>query len=189
MTSTPSRRVAVLRLSSIAMVALLVVWACSGPDSVPRSQSFAQQSVAAPRATPPAPFTNIDAASATQVLQYASTLEFVDELARVDTATITEGSRHALVRFSPEIGSRMVTLDSLKLGRITARWTRFPDSVRYPMATMVGYMWTDSLPTGWRMIFFPDDTTRPRAVSTALAADLRGDAVPSLKTTPETTTR
>lgn len=136
-------------------------------DSVPTTGN-----VQPPRATPAPPFTNIDSATSQQVLQYAATLEFVDALARVDTATIVEGTRSALMRISPEVGTRVLTSDQLKQGRITARWMRSADSVRYPMRTMLGYIWTDSTPaSGWRMLYFPSDPGIPRSAGGALAVE------------------
>ncbi len=123
-----------------------------------------------PRPTPAPPFADINSATAQEVLQYAATLEFVDELARVDTAYIVEGSRRALMRISPEIGARTLTTADLQRGRITARWMRAPDSVRYPMATMVGYIWTDSVPSsGWRFLYFPSDPTLARGMTGGFA--------------------
>ena len=176
MFQSPTSRFALIRLVSVVVTTAVVAASCSGPDSnsvnhlvsVPSGSS---STMAEPRATPQPPFTSIDAASAFDVLQYAATLEFVDEHSRVDTATVTVGSSHALIRISPEIGARRVTIDSLKRGRITARWMRFPDSVQYPMPTMHGFIWTDSVPAGWRLIYFPDNVTLPRAVTSTFASN------------------
>lgn len=170
---------AVSRLSLVAtcvLVAALVACETPGNSTVTQSQALTGDSApqagsAPPRATPAPPFTNIDSATSQQVLQYAATLEFVDDLARTDTATIVEDTRSALMRISPEIGSRTLTTAQLQQGRITARWMRSADSVRYPMKTMLGYIWTDSGTTGWRMIYFPADTAYPRMMGSALAVE------------------
>lgn len=165
------------RLSLVtACVLVATVLACETPGSGTVTQALTGDSAATignapPRATPAPPFTSIDSATSQQVLQYAATLEFVDDLARTDTATIVVGNDSALLRISPEIGSRTLSTAQLHQGRITARWMRSDDSVRYPMRTMLGYMWTDSGTTGWRMIYFPTDTAYPRSIGGALAVE------------------
>lgn len=169
---------AVARVSLLSACVLVVATlACTPPGgTVTTSQALTGDSApqtgnAPPRATPAPPFTNIDSATSRQVLQYAATLEFVDDVARTDTATIVEETRGALMRISPEIGSRTLTSAQLHQGRITARWMRSADSVRYPMKTMLGYIWTDSGTTGWRMIYFPADTAYPRMMGGALVVE------------------
>lgn len=179
MSSHRSRTTAVTRLSFVAactLVATMIACEPPGGGTVSQSQALTGDSaptapLAPPRATPAPPFSSIDSATSQQVLQYAATLEFVDDLARTDTATIVEGTRSALMRISPEIGTRVLTSEQLKAGRITARWMRSADSVRYPMKTMLGYIWTDSGTTGWRMIYFPSDTAYPRAIGGALTVE------------------
>lgn len=170
-------KTAVSRLSLLSACTLVVAMlACETPGerTVSQSQALVGDSGAGaqpPRPTPPPPFANIDSASSLAVLRYAATLEFVDELARTDTATIVREGDSALVRISPEIGTRSLTSAQLQQGRITARWMHFGDSVRYPMRTMLGYIWTDSGTTGWRMIYFPADTAYPRVVGGALVVE------------------
>jgi len=109
----------------------------------------------------------VDSASNAQVLAYAATLEFVDEASRADTATVVESGRQALLRFSPEVGSRTVTSEQLPGGRIMARWMRSGDSVQYPLNGMHGYIWIDSVASGWRTIYFATDPLVPRVVAPA----------------------
>lgn len=176
-------RAAAARLSLFAGALVLVCMACSGggTPAVDGGATVEAPSATGYRPTPAPPFTSVDSVSSSEVLAYAATLEFVDEVARVDTHTYIEGDRRALIRLSPEIGSRRITLSDLKQGRITARWTRYPDSVRYPMATMVGYIWTDSIPAGWRVIYFPSDPRLARVVRRATVkdtADASADSYP-----------
>ena len=164
---------AVGRLSLVIAFTAVLQTGCGGSSSeVPvTSQSAATAGAAPPRATPAPPFTSIDSASATDVLRYASTLEFTDDHAFADTLTIVEGSRQALLRFSPEIGSRTTTINDLKQGRIAARWLRFGDSVRYPIRSMVGYVWMDSISTGWRVLYVSSDSALGRTYGQAFLSN------------------
>ena len=137
---------------------------------VPQPPPSAPPPSSAPRPTPAPTFASVDSASSTDVLRYGSTLEFTDDRSFADTATIVEGTRQALIRFSPEIGSRTITTADLKRGRIAARWLRFGDSVRYPIRSMMGFVWIDSVPTGWRVLYFSSDSSLGRTLGQALTA-------------------
>ena len=155
-------RRAVGRLSLVIAFTAVLQTGCGGtPGVVPATGQSA--GAPPPRATPAPPFTSIDSASATDVLRYASTLEFTDDHSFADTLTIVEETRQALIRFSPEIGSRTITINDLKQGRIAARWLRFGDSVRYPIRSMLGYVWMDSISTGWRVLYVSSDSAVGRA--------------------------
>ncbi|MEO6443821.1 MAG: hypothetical protein ABIZ91_10160 [Gemmatimonadaceae bacterium] len=175
------------RLAMRLSAAILVLAACTKPGPTLQSDSQRSEAVqaAAPRPTPPPPFTSIDQASATEVLRYASTLEFTDDRAFADTTTVSEGNRRAFLRFSPEVGSRTVSTEALKQGRIAARWLRFGDSVRYPLPSASGYIWIDSIPSGWRLSYVASDSLRGRTVGYAIVIDdsLQKDNYPQPKST------
>lgn len=170
---------AVARLSYVLACTLVVeVVACETPGSgtatnlqAVTGDSAGNGGAPALRPTPAAPFSNVDSASNAQILQYAATLEFVDDSARVDTLRVTQGGRSTLIRISPEIGARLLTPSDLARGRVTARWTRWPDSLRYPMQTMMGFIWTDVGDSGVRLLYVPSDSGIPRTLSRALSVD------------------
>lgn len=163
---------AVGRLGLVFAFTVVLHTACGGSsDTVPEASPIVATAEDPPRPTPAPPFTSVDSASATDVLRYASTLEFTDDHAFADTLTVVEGTRQALIRFSPEIGSRTTTLEQLKQGRIAARWLRFGDSVRYPIRSMVGYVWMDSIPTGWRILYISSDSVLGRTYGQAWLSD------------------
>ena len=177
-------RRAVGRLSlEIAFMAVLQTGCGGTPGVVPATGQLAATAGAPPRATPAPPFTSIDSASATDVLRYASTLEFTDDHSFADTLTIVEETRQALIRFSPEIGSRTITINDLKQGRIAARWLRFGDSVRYPIRSMLGYVWMDSISTGWRVLYVSSDSAVGRTYGQVLQSNDSGlrDGYPAPK--------
>lgn len=176
-----------IRMAMRLSATILVLAACTKPEPIPQGKGQQSESgqAAAPRPTPPPPFASIDEASATEVLRYASTLEFTDDRAFADTTTVSEGNRRAFLRFSPEVGSRTVSTEALKQGRIAARWLRFGDSVRYPLPSALGYIWIDSVPSGWRLLYVASDSLRGRAVGDAIVINdsLQKDNYPQPKST------
>ncbi|MFN2400713.1 MAG: hypothetical protein ABR543_19070 [Gemmatimonadaceae bacterium] len=147
----------ILPLATI--VGVLAAVACKGDKTEVPPPGGASQSDTTPRATPAPPFAGrADEVSRAEVLSYVSQLQFDSLPEAADTITISTGN---LARIEPEIGSRALLRDSLKLGRIVARITV---QSAYPFMGLtqgVNYYWFDSTSTGWRCLMIPADTTLP----------------------------
>jgi hypothetical protein len=144
-----------------SLVVGLVTVACSRGTQGP-ADTAVQQAPAGPRATPAPGFAanTVTSADRQTLVRYGDSLRFAIPFEQADGRFLRNSANdtgRTYVRVIPEVGSRALSREELKQGRIIALAVAARAYAPWQMAAGKNYIWVDSIDTGWRVVIIPAD--------------------------------